>query len=234
MNKLVVGNLVHRPLRSVISAFAVAIEVVMILSIAAVMYGILNGSRAQNAGIGGDMIAHPGAATGLLNTSSAAADVRTAPILAALPHVRVVAPVYINFSAGNSLGNTFGIDYASYNALRPFVFKSGGPFQHPNDLIIDDLQAAADKGTKVGDTVEMFNHDKFTVCGIVEHGKGSRKYIQLTTMQAISQNPNKATAFYVRTDDAATPAAKSEIQTEVRKRDSGHRRHAELEHPDDG
>ena len=40
MNKLIVGNLVHRPLRSIISAFAVAIEVVMILSIAAIMYGM--------------------------------------------------------------------------------------------------------------------------------------------------------------------------------------------------
>ena len=29
MNKLVVGNLVHRPLRSLISALAIAIEVIM-------------------------------------------------------------------------------------------------------------------------------------------------------------------------------------------------------------
>ena len=39
MNKLVVGNLVHRPLRSLISAFAVAMEVIMILSITAIMLG---------------------------------------------------------------------------------------------------------------------------------------------------------------------------------------------------
>jgi putative ABC transport system permease protein len=38
MNKLILGNLVHRPLRSVISAFAVAIEVIMILSVVAIFF----------------------------------------------------------------------------------------------------------------------------------------------------------------------------------------------------
>ena len=36
MNKLVVANLLHRPMRSVISVFAVCVEVVMILSIVAI------------------------------------------------------------------------------------------------------------------------------------------------------------------------------------------------------
>jgi putative ABC transport system permease protein len=49
MNKLIIGNLVHRPLRSVISAFAVAIEVIMILSVVAIFNGIFNGaSRCLN------------------------------------------------------------------------------------------------------------------------------------------------------------------------------------------
>jgi putative ABC transport system permease protein len=39
MNKLVIGNLVHRPLRSLISVFAIAIEVVMILVISTVTFG---------------------------------------------------------------------------------------------------------------------------------------------------------------------------------------------------
>ena len=71
MNKLIVGNLVHRPLRSLISAFAVAIEVIMILSVVAIFYGILNNSRTEQSGIGMDMIVHPGAASALMNTSSA-------------------------------------------------------------------------------------------------------------------------------------------------------------------
>ena len=52
MNRLVVGNLVHRPLRSMISIFAVAIEIIMILSIAAIMLGMLNDQKTRTSGIG--------------------------------------------------------------------------------------------------------------------------------------------------------------------------------------
>ena len=59
MNKLVVGNLVHRPLRSLISVLAVAIEVIMILSITAILMGKLNGFKTRQNGIGMDMIVRP-------------------------------------------------------------------------------------------------------------------------------------------------------------------------------
>src|SRR6185437_341438 len=104
MNKLILGNLVHRPLRSVISAFAVAIEVVMILSIAAIMFGILNGSRQQTTGAGWDIMVHPGASTALMNTSAAAANVRIADVLRAAAR-RGRRAANIKLTAGSSLEN---------------------------------------------------------------------------------------------------------------------------------
>jgi putative ABC transport system permease protein len=212
MNKLILGNLVHRPLRSIISVFAVAIEVVMILSIAAIMYGILNGNRSQTSGIGMDMIAHPGAATVLMNTSSASADVRVAGVLRQLPHVQVVAPVNIKLTAGASLENIYGIDFQSYDALRPFIFIKGGPFKNPYDIIVDDFQATSSPGLKVGDPVKVLNHT-FYVCGIVEHGKGSRKFIPLDTMDALENNPGKASVFYIRTEDP--PKYQEDVRNEL-------------------
>ncbi len=212
MNKLIFGNLVHRPLRSVISAFAVAIEVIMILSVVAIFYGVLNGNRAETTGIGMDMIVHPGAATAMMMTSSASADVRVAKVLGELPHVQVVAPVNVKFTLGSSPENIFGIDFESYNALRPFVFVSGGPFKGADDLIVDDLQASSGKGLKVGDPVKVLNHT-FTVCGIVQHGKGARKYIPLETMDALDNNPGKASLFYLRTEDA--PKYQEDVRREI-------------------
>ncbi len=212
MNKLIFGNLIHRPLRSAISAFAVAIEVIMILSVVAIFFGILNGSRTQTTGIGMDMIVHPGAATAMMMTSSASADVRIAKVLGALPHVEVVAPVNIKFTAGSSVENIYGIDFQSYNALRPFVFVAGGPFKQPYDLIVDDLQAKSGKGLAVGDPVKVLNHN-FTVCGIVEHGKGARKYIPLDTMDALDNNPGKASLFYLRTEDQ--PKFQEDVRKEI-------------------
>ena len=45
MNKLVLGNVLHRPLRTLISVVAVAIEVVMILSIVAIFMGMLDDQK---------------------------------------------------------------------------------------------------------------------------------------------------------------------------------------------
>jgi len=214
MNKLIVGNLVHRPLRSVISALAVAIEVIMILSIAAIMYGILNGSRTQNTGIGWDMMARPGAASSIMSTGSASAPVAIKTALAALPHVKVVSPVNVKLTIGADVQNIFGIDFASYDALRPFVFVSGGPFKQPFDLIVDDLEAAS-KHLKVGDPVKVLDHT-FYICGIVEPGKGARKFIPLDTMDQLDGNPGKAAEFFLRTDDASSDDAKKQIQATVR------------------
>jgi putative ABC transport system permease protein len=211
LNKLIVGNLVHRPLRSIISALAVAIEVIMILSIAAIMFGILNGSRAQQTGIGWDMMARPGAASALMSSGSASADVRIADVLRKLPHVAVVSPVNIKLTLGADVENVFGIDFDSYNALRPFVFVSGGPFQNPDDIIIDDLEAAG-KHLKVGDPIKEFGHI-FRISGIVEHGKGARKFIPLTTMDQLDGNPGKAAEFFIRTDDA--PKYQAAVRQEI-------------------
>jgi putative ABC transport system permease protein len=212
MNKLILGNLVHRPLRSIISAFAVAIEVIMILSIVAIMFGMLNASRNQQVGVGGDMMVHPGASTALMATSAAAADIRVGDVLRRLPHVEVVSPVNIKLNTAGSVENIFGIDFQSYNALRPFIFKAGTPFQQPFDIIIDDLQAASGKGLHVGDTVKALNHN-FRVCGIVEHGKGARKFIPLATMDVIDGNPGKATLFYIRTE--SVPKYEQDVRREI-------------------
>ena len=210
MNKLVVGNLVHRPLRSIISALAVAIEVVMILSIVGIFYGILNGSRTQTSGVGMDMIAHPGTASAILSTSAASAPIQVADILRKLPYVEVVSPLNIKLTTSGGIENISGIDYESYNALKPFVFVSGTPFQQPYDILIDDMEAS--KGFKVGDTLKVLNHN-FRICGIVQHGKGGRKYIPLNTMDEIDGNPGKAALFYLRTKD--TPDHWEDVRKEI-------------------
>jgi len=210
MNKLVLGNLVHRPLRSIISALAVAIEVVMILSVVAIFYGFLNGNRTQQSGIGMDMMVRPGAGSAITALGGASAPIAVADVLRKLPHVEVVAPVNIKLTLGSTLDSVYGIDFTTYNALRPFVFVSGGPFQNPYDIIIDDLQAA--KGFPLGSKVSVFGHD-FIVCGIVEHGKGSRKFIQLTTMDELDGNVGKAAVFYLRTENP--PQYQTDVRNEV-------------------
>ncbi len=200
MNSLVVGNLVHRPLRSLISSVAVAIEVVMILSIAAIMLGMLNGSKERTSGIGLDLFVRPSSATNFAAMSPAAAPIKVADVIAKLPHVLVASPVNVQFTMGKSVENIYGIDYQSFNAMKPFVFLSGAPFQGPNDVLVDDFFAASDGGHKVGDSITILGRP-FRIAGIVEHGRGGRKFIPILTMDEITNNPGRASTFYVKVDD---------------------------------
>ena len=59
MNKLIFANLLHRPMRSVISVLAVAIEVIMILSIVGIFMGMLNDQKQRTNGIGADLMLLP-------------------------------------------------------------------------------------------------------------------------------------------------------------------------------
>ncbi len=196
MNSLVVGNLVYRPLRSIISALAVAIEVIMILSIAAIMMGKLNGFKTRQTGIGMDVIVRPSTTNNFVGMTPAGASIKVADVLRKLPHVQVASPVNIQLTS--VLDSVYGIDYASFNALAPFQFIAGGPFTGPNDVIIDDY--AAGNKLHVGDTMKVMDHD-FRISGIVEHGRGGRKFIPIDSMGRYTGTEGKATMFYLKTED---------------------------------
>ena len=59
MNKMIISNLLHRPIRSMISIVAIALEVTLILLIVGLSLGMLNDARARQAGIGADVIVQP-------------------------------------------------------------------------------------------------------------------------------------------------------------------------------
>src|SRR3982074_3647612 len=99
MNKLVVGNLVHRPLRPLLSCLALAIQVIMILSIPAILMAKLNGFKDRTNGIGMDMFVRPSTTNNFIGMSPAGASIKVADVLAKIPHVAVVAPVNIQITS---------------------------------------------------------------------------------------------------------------------------------------
>lgn len=167
----------------------------MILSITAILLGKISGFKTRQNGIGMDMIIRPATTNNFLGMSAAGASIKVGDVIAKIPHVAVAAPV--NITLTGSLDSIYGIDYKSFNDLSPFNFLSGTSFQSPDDVIIDDYSAT---GKKVGDTLKILNHN-FRICGIVEHGKGGRKFIPINTMGGLNGTEGKASVFYVRTDD---------------------------------
>jgi putative ABC transport system permease protein len=210
MNRLVIGNLLHRPLRSAISILAVAIEVAMILSIVGIMVGNIEGNKIQTNGIGADLIVRPPNQSFLVGVSGAPAPAKIADVLRKLPHVAVASPAIQQLSTQTAVETIWGIDYASFNALRPFTFLSGGPFEGPDDVIVDDFFARSGNH-HVGEQIPILNHS-YRICGIVEHGKGGRKFLPIKTLGALLGAENNATLFYIKADD---PANEGLIKQEV-------------------
>ncbi|MGB0065399.1 MAG: ABC transporter permease, partial [Terracidiphilus sp.] len=217
MNKLILANLAHRPLRSIISIFAVAIEVVMILSIVAVFMGMLHSSTQRTNGIGADIMLLPSNASLFGGVGGASMPVKDAIALRQLPHVAVVAPVIQHLSTSHNVEVVYGIDYDTFNALKPFVFVSGGRFEGPNDALVDNVFAgqrnpATGKPYVVGDTVQILDHP-FRISGIVEEGKGGRKLIPIDTMGDLVGAEGHASIFYIKCD---SPANADLVMEEIR------------------
>ena len=82
MNKLVIANLLHRPLRSLISITAIAIEVVMILSIVAIFMGMLDSQKERTNGIGADVVVMPSNASMMSGVGGAPMPAKLAGFLA--------------------------------------------------------------------------------------------------------------------------------------------------------
>jgi len=189
-----------------ISVLAVAIEVVMILSIVGIFMGQLTDQKDRVNGIGADLVVTPPNASFLASMSGSPLPISLAPFLAKLAHVAVAAPVIQKFDMSGGLSILYGVDFPSYNALKPFTFLAGGPPQGPYDAIVDDVFAR--KGYHVGDSVQILNR-KFRIAGIVESGKGGRNVIPISTMGDLIGSPDRASVIYLKVDDP------SNIQTVI-------------------
>jgi len=200
MNRMIVANLVHRPIRSAISIVAIALEVTLILLIVGLSLGILNDVKQRQAGMGADVIVLPSGSSVISGVSGAPFSIKIGDVLSKLPHVVAVAPVVMQFSSAGAVEIIYGIDLKSFERLGgPFRYVAGGPFRGPNDVLIDDLIAKS-QHLKVGDNIELLNHN-FRIAGIVEHGRGARKFLPMNTLQDLVGAQGKASAFYLKLDD---------------------------------
>jgi putative ABC transport system permease protein len=212
MNKMIVANVTHRPVRSLISVIAIALEVTLILLIVGLFLGLLSDSRRRQAGIGADVVVMPPGSSFIVGLTGAPMSIKVGDLIAKLPHVTTVAPVVTAVSTAGWLELIAGIDLNTYEKLSgPFQFLEGGPFQAPNDCLVDDLYARG-RHVKVGDTIEILNN-KFRISGIVGSGKGARKFVQIGVLQDLIGAQSKASIFYIKTD---TPENADTVVDEIK------------------
>ncbi len=200
VNRMILSNVLHRPIRTAVSVLAIAIEVGMVMLVVGMTDGLLHEAARRVEGVGADVMVQPPGSSFMIGLTSAPMPVKLAERLAEIPRVAAVTPVFFQTHLSGGLSVIYGIDPESFDRVTGgFVFHAGGPFASPYDVIVDDLYARANR-VKVGQTLNFLNHD-FRVCGIVEHGKGSRIFIPLGTIQDLAGSHDKATIFFVKCSD---------------------------------
>jgi putative ABC transport system permease protein len=208
---LILRNVLHRPVRTVVTIIAVAVEVMLILIVVGLTTGMLSDTAKRIEGIGADIMVQPPSASIFMAFSGAPMPIEIGQRLAQLKNVRAVAPVLLQFNSQNGLDIVYGIDPDSFRAVSDgFVFHSGHELENPDDILVDDWYAKG-RDIKVGQTLNVLGHD-FHVAGIVEHGKGARLFVLLSTLQELSGARDKASVFFVKCDrPEQTPQVTAEI-----------------------
>jgi putative ABC transport system permease protein len=203
LNNLVLANLGHRPVRTLLSVLAIAVEVTMILTLVGVSYGTLDGTAERARGVGADILVRP--------PGSSVIGLTSAPMSEKLPAILMQEP-HVTFAIGTMVQNLQGFDSMTgldvddfQKHFGGFNFLQGGPPVSDDDMIMDEFYARQ-KGLHIGDTVNLINHD-WKVVGIFEGGKLARICVKLHVLQALTGNPGRLSQIFLKVDDPSKAQA---------------------------
>lgn len=212
MGQFVFHNLFHRPVRTMIGVLAIGVEIMLVVVIVGLTSGMLQETAKRIEGIGADIMVQAPAAQIIIGFSGSPMPIKVGDKIAELKYIQAVAPVLLQFNSSGGVDVVYGIDSESFRAVSGgFVFLAGHDFQGPNDLLVDDWAARA-KHLSVGSTYQLLNHD-WKVAGIVEHGKGGRLFVPITTLQELVGATDKASIFLVKcTRPEHTPEVMEKIE----------------------
>lgn len=199
INKLVIENLKHRPVRTLLSIVAISIQVTMVLTLVGLSKGVLNDAARRARGVGADILIRPPGGAIIISGGQMLA--RIIPVVVEKqPHVSMATGVLIY--ASDIFNYTSGVDLSTFNKMSGgFRFVQGGPFQHPGDVIVDSLYAQQKK-LHVGDAVPLLNRN-WRLAGIYEPGMLARVVVPLDVLQDLTANTGKVSMVYVKVDDSA-------------------------------
>ena len=196
INKLVISNLAHRPVRTTLSVLAIAVEVTMILTLVGVSYGTLDGTSRRARGVGADLMIRPPGSS-IIGLNGAPLSDKLVDFVRKQPHVAQATGTMVQPLSG--FDSITGLNLDEFTKMSGgFHFLEGGPFQTDQDVLIDEYYAK-EKGLHVGDRIQLINHE-WRVSGIFESGKLARICVQLSVLQELTANDHRISQIYLTAD----------------------------------
>ena len=199
IGKLVLENLKHKPIRSALSIFLIAVPVTLILTLVGLSRGMLEDSARRAQGVGADVLVRP-PGTSVLTLSGAPLPAKLVDVLAKAPHVSVATGMVTH--PVSSATFVAGIDFSSFDRMSGgFRFLQGGPINGPDQIIVDEFYARQNH-LHAGDTVNLLNRN-WRVAGVVEPGKLAHLVLPLHVLQDLTGNTGKVSQIYLKVDKAS-------------------------------
>jgi putative ABC transport system permease protein len=198
--KLVLENLKHKPMRSLLSMFLIAVPVTLILCLVGLSRGMLADSARRARGIGADIVVRP-PKTSALTLSGAPISEKLIDVMQRKPHVALAIGIIIH--PVSSVSFVSGIDLNRFNQMSGgFKYLEGGPFRGPDEIIVDEYYARQHKLHAGGQVDDVLNHH-WHISGVAEGGKLARLAVPIGTLQDLTGNTGKVSQIFVKADQPA-------------------------------
>jgi len=202
INKLVIENLKHRWVRTLLSALVVGVLVASITTLIGLSRGLLEERAARAKGTGADIFLKPDA-HGAISFSSAPMSDKFLPFVQKQPHVAQAVGVLVQ--PIELITSMNGVDVPQFEKISGgFHYLEGGPPKNPDDLLVDESYARQ-KNLHAGATVNLLNHD-WHLSGIAEGGMLARFVVRLDRLQELTSNSGHLSQILVKLDDPARTA----------------------------
>jgi putative ABC transport system permease protein len=201
IQRLVFENLKHRPVRTLLSVFAIGVEVTLILTLVGVSRGVLSDLASRSRGTGADIIVRPPDSSGF--TFSLTMPEKFVEVVRAEPHVKIATGTFVKYI--DSFNSITGIHLDEFNAMSGGLkLQKGRMFQGPDDIVVDEV-FAKQRHVQPGGTVDLGY--TWNVAGIVEQGKLSRTFADITSLQKHFAGTGLVSTVYVKLDNPANTRA---------------------------
>lgn len=196
MLKLMLRQLLHHPVRMFLSVVMISVALLLGLVMKGLATGVMEEKIHRTEGIGADLMIQPPHSSYILGLGENVMPDSMARKILEVKGVAAATPTATNVSFTNRFEALFGIDLPSFDRVTGgFQFLQGGPFTGPYSALVDDVYVSTHH-VRVGSTLDILNHH-FTICGVVEHGKGARVFVPLDTLQELVA-PGKCAVIFVK------------------------------------
>jgi putative ABC transport system permease protein len=214
--KLMLRQLLHHPVRMLLSMIMIGVALLLGLVIKGLSNGVMQEKIHRTEGIGADLMIQPPHSSYILGLGENVMPDALASKITEVQGVEAATPTATNVSFTDRLEAVFGIDLPSFTRVTGgFNYLQGGPFTGPYTALVDDVYTET-HNVHLGSTLSFLDHH-FTVCGVVEHGRGARVFVPIKTLQSLL-SPGKCAVIFVK---CAPGSRTGEVETRLRKFSGG-------------